>query len=187
MLRPAGAQHSALSAASPTPAGPASVAAADPAPSRSTPAWPFVTLAAVLVILMGVGATFAVRHFFADDTIITDPPPPTGPGEPAASPNPPESVEVQVIAPAQSEAGKNARARVQWAMPEGFQDDYFYEVQWVDLPENYSDFAVKHPQYGRDSIVIEVPPNLSGLCVQVRTLAPNGGASSWEQACLEGE
>src|SRR5699024_3058348 len=70
MLRPAGPPPG-ISAASPLPAGEAHEEA--PEPTRKTPAWPFVTLAAVFVILLGVGSTIAVRALFIEEpeTIAT--------------------------------------------------------------------------------------------------------------------
>src|SRR5699024_12791976 len=61
MLRPAGAVPSVSSGPSPLP--PAG-SRPEPPPAAKPPAWPFVTLAAVAVILLGIGATFGVRYFF---------------------------------------------------------------------------------------------------------------------------
>src|SRR5699024_2223446 len=97
MLRPAGSALRPATAAAPLPDA---AGAPEQHESVSTiPAWPFVTLAAVLVVVFGVGASLGVRHFLvpepepiatSDITAPTAKPDP--PGEPTA-------IEIQIITP----------------------------------------------------------------------------------------
>src|SRR5699024_2101122 len=88
------------------------------------PAWPFVTLAAVLVVVFGVGASLGVRHFLvpepepiatSDITAPTAKPDP--PGEPTA-------IEIQIITP--GEGTDPGMVRVTWEPPEGVTRDDHY-------------------------------------------------------------
>lgn len=182
MLRPAGPPPGA-SAASPPPA------AEVPEPAgaaRRTPAWPFVTLAAVFVVLLGVASTFAVRTLFVEepDPIATSD---VNVAVPAAEvPDPPHSVTVEVVSP-EGEGGVAGKARVSWATPADFKEDYFYQVRWKDLPANYERDAVTHPVHGRSSHTLDMPQGLTGRCVEVQTVTPDGGASDWVEACLDGD
>lgn len=183
VLRPAGTRVSALSAGSPgtAPAGSGSVPEA--VEERRTPAWPFVTLAAVLVILLGVGATFAVRTYLTDSEEAIDTAPVNAPVEQQEAPDPPTDVSIKVLSA--GGAGEPARAQVSWRMPEGFQEEYHYQLRWADLPENYPDYQVTHDVNGRDSHTLVVPPNLPEVCAEVRTVTPDGGMSNWtEKTCI---
>ncbi|MCT1431176.1 serine/threonine protein kinase [Brachybacterium muris] len=184
MLRPAGAPVSALSAASPASAPPSTASAPDPAAERRTPAWPFVTLAAALVILLGVGATFAARTYLTppEDKVSTSPI--NAPVTKGPVPNTPTDVTITVIT-AGGTGDDVGRAQVAWKMPEGFQEDYHYQVEWVDLPENYSQYRATFEVHGRDSRVLLIPPNLPEVCAHVRTVDPDGQVSPWsDPACL---
>ena len=158
----------------------------EPEPERPrTPAWPFVTLAAVLVILLGVGATLGVRHFFVEEP---DPIATTDinvPETPEEAPGAPRSLELQVIAPEQ-EGGRTGRVKVAWELPENFSQEDHFIVQWQDLPANYDRYAVQHEVHGRNSVVIEIPPQLAERCLTVRTVNPNGQSSEAEEKCLNG-
>ena len=181
MLRPAGAVP-AGAAASPAPAGHAPGPPTDPV--RKTPAWPFVTLAAVFVILLGVGATLVVRTLFIEepDPVATSD---VNVAAPAAdAPDPPHSVTVKVVAP-EGEGGEVGMAQTSWATPDDFKEDYSYRLRWKDMPENYDRYQVVHPVHGRSAHTMDIPPGLSGRCVEVQTVTPDGGASPWVEACLE--
>ena len=180
MLRPAGAPAASVGRA------PLASEHREPEPERpSTPAWPFVTLAAVLVILLGVGATLGVRHFFVEEPDEA----PTSPiNEPVAkeeAPGAPRSLELQVIAPEQ-EGGRTGRVKVAWELPENFAQEDHFIVQWQDLPANYDRYAVQHEVHGRNSVVIEIPPQLAERCLTVRTVNPNGQSSEAADECLNG-
>lgn len=188
MLRPAGAPvgahstHTPYSAASPAAAGDPRSTVAEP---RKTPAWPFVTLAAVFVLLLGVGSTFAVRHYFVAEPEARETIDINGPGTQEPDPEPPTAVTIEIIAPEQ-EGGVTGRARVSWGVPQNVTDEHFYQVRWKELPDNYERFKASVEVHGHQSQVLEIPPNLNGLCAEVRTVSPNGGSSGWESACLEG-
>jgi hypothetical protein len=180
MLRPAGAP------AGPVGRAPLASEHREPEPEKPrTPAWPFVTLAAVLVILLGVGATLGVRHFFVEEPDEA----PTSPiNEPVAkeeAPGAPRSLELQVIAPEQ-EGGRTGRVKVAWELPENFSQEDHFIVQWQDLPANYDRYAVRHEVHGRNSVVIEIPPQLAERCLTVRTVNPNGQSSEAADECLNG-
>src|SRR5699024_6858925 len=87
MLRPAG---SALGPAASATSHEGAVGAPEQqAEKRRTPAWPFVTLAAVLVVVFGVGASLGVRHFLVtepDDIETSDITAPTQKPEPPGEP-----------------------------------------------------------------------------------------------------
>ncbi|WP_394215663.1 serine/threonine-protein kinase [Brachybacterium vulturis] len=148
-----------------------------------TPVWPFVTLAALLVVVIGVGASLGVRHVLVpeptpiattDINVATSKPDP--PGEPTA-------IELQVITPgAGTETGM---VRVTWEPPEGVTQEDHYRVRWKDMPENYADeFGLWQEVHGRNSIALPIPPQLPGPCVEVRTINPNGLASAPVEQCL---
>ena len=180
MLRPAGQPPGVSAASPPVPEVP------EPAGGPRTPAWPFVTLAAVFVIVLGVGSTFAVRTLFIEepDPIATSD---VNVAVPAAeAPEPPHSVTVEVVSP-EGEGGVAGKARVSWATPDDFKEDYFYQVRWKDLPANYERDAVTHPVHGRSSHTLDMPQGLTGRCVEVQTVTPDGGASDWVEACVDGD
>ena len=180
MLRPAGAPAGSVGRA------PLASEHQEPEPEKPrAPAWPFVTLAAVLVILLGVGATLGVRHFFVEE----EEPPPTSPiniaDDPEDPPGAPRSVELQVVAPEQ-EGGRTGRVKVAWELPENFAQEDHFIVQWQNLPANYDRYAVQHEVHGRNSVVIEIPPQLEERCLTVRTVNPNGQSSEAADECLNG-
>lgn len=139
----------------------------------------------MLVILLGVGATLGVRHFFVeepDPIATTDINVPEAPEE---APGAPRSLELQVVAPEQ-EGGRTGRVKVAWELPENFAQEDHFIVQWQDLPANYDRYAVQHEVHGRNSVVIEIPPQLAERCLTVRTVNPNGQSSEAEEKCLNG-
>ncbi|HEX7349951.1 protein kinase domain-containing protein [Brachybacterium sp.] len=181
MLRPAGAVHGAASGMSPLPP------TGEEPPSEEkprTPAWPFVMLAAFFVIVLGVGATLGARHFL----IPEEPPIPTKDvtevTRPPEDPGEPTSVELQVISTGEG-TKENGRVRVTWEPPEGVTQEEHYIVRWADMPKNYERFGVQREVHGRNSIVLEIPPQLPEPCVEVTTVNPNGGASGTVETCLE--
>ena len=180
MLRPAGAP------AGPVGRAPLASEHHEPEPERPrTPAWPFVTLAAVLVILLGVGATLGVRHFFVEEPEEAPSTLVNAPVDPEEAPGAPRSLELQVIAPEQ-EGGRTGRVKVAWELPENFSQEDHFIVQWQDLPANYDRYAVQHEVHGRNSVVIEIPPQLAERCLTVRTVNPNGQSSEAADECLNG-
>ena len=78
-------------------------------------------------------------------------------------------------------------ARVSWETPADFKEDYFYQVRWKDLPSNYERDAVTHPVHGRSSHTLDMPQGLTGRCVEVQAVNPDGAASTWVEACLDGD
>jgi hypothetical protein len=181
LLRPAGAApgHGAMASPHPQYAG----EVADEEPPKA-PAWPFVTLAAVLIVVLGVGATLGVRYF-----LIPEPDPiPTSDLDrvtrPAEPPGEPTDLELQVITPG-SGAGQTGRVRVTWEPPAGVTQDDYYLVQWTDLPESYDErYGVQFQVHGRNGTVMEIPPQLPEPCLQVRTVNSDGGASAPVEHCL---
>jgi serine/threonine protein kinase len=181
MLRPAGAALGTSSGPSPL-AAPA--AEPEAAPAAKTPAWPFVTLAAVLVILLGVGATLAVNHFLTEEpapiattdvNVVTD----------AAPPESPHSQGAAIIAPEET-GGQRGKVRVSWELPANAREGDHFQVRWKDMPSNYEQYAVWQDVYGRQSTVIDIPPGLTDRCVEIRTVSPNGNASEPVEACIDG-
>jgi serine/threonine protein kinase len=173
----------------------ARTAGQEPAPSAAqeagpttprTPAWPFVTLAAVLVIVLGVGATLAVRHFFVEEPEEIPSSDVNTPIAPEDPPGAPRSLELHVVAP---EEGTESTGRVQvtWELPENFTQEDHFIVQWEDMPPNYEKYAQQQEVHGRNSVVVEIPPQLEDRCVSVRTANPNGQASEPEEVCLDDE
>ena len=176
-LRPAAAAHPSGQMHSP----PQAQESAAPAPR--TPAWPFVTLAAVLVIALGVGATLAVRHFVVEEP---DPNPTSDintPDPPQDPPGPPRNLELEVIV-AEDGPGSPGRAQVAWEVPENFTQEDHFVVQWADMPPNYEEFAAPQEVHGRNSLVVEVPPQLDERCISVTTVSANGQASEAVERCL---
>ncbi|WP_193105230.1 serine/threonine-protein kinase [Brachybacterium sp. FME24] len=180
LLRPAGGPLTAASAPIP-PTAPGGDR--EPAVKQKSPVWPFVLLAAILVIVLGVGATLAVRFLVVpepEERASTEINTPDIAQEP---PGEPTSVTVEVIMPEKD--GDTARAQVAWAAPENYGEDDFYQVQWKDLPENYEKFSETEDVYDHQSLVVEVPPSVAAPCVEVRTVTRDGPASAWVEKCLE--
>ncbi|MFC7456575.1 protein kinase [Brachybacterium sp. GCM10030267] len=179
MLRPAGAALASGGSAAPPEAN-----EQRPPEQRKTPAWPFVTLAAVLIIVLGVGATLAVRMFVVEPpeaAPTSDINVATGAAEP---PGPPQDPTVEIIAP--EEGSVTGRARVAWEAPENFREGQLFKVRWKDMPSNYERYAAAQEVFGRTSHVVEIPPGLPDRCVEVQTVDTNGPASKWVEACLDG-
>ena len=181
MLRPAGTA-SRTTGQEPSPSA---APEAEPATPR-TPAWPFVTLAAVLVIVLGVGATLAVRHFFVEEPEEIAASEVNAPVAQEDPPGAPRSLELHVLAP---EEGTESTGRVQvtWELPENFTQEDHFIVQWDDMPPNYEQYAQPREVHGRNSVVVEIPPQLEDRCVSVRTVNPNGQASEPEEVCLDAQ
>ncbi|MDN5685938.1 MAG: serine/threonine protein kinase [Brachybacterium sp.] len=177
-LRPAGAR----TASGPAPLPPPQREQEEETPK--TPAWPFVTLAAFLIVLVGVGATLGVRHFVAPEEKERASIEVNTPDAPREPPGKPTSVGVEQIAPAK-EGGVTARAKVEWAYPADYEEGDHFQVHWKDLPENYEEFSGRENVYGQNSTVLEIPPGIEELCAEVVTVDENGGASGAVQACLE--
>jgi len=150
-----------------------------------TPAWPFVTLAAVLVIMLGVGATLGVRYFFVEPEQERETLDPNPPVTQAEAPGAPRNVELQVIA-SEEDTGSTGRVKVAWEVPENYTQEDHFIVQWQDLPPNYDRYAVQHEAHGQNSITIEIPPQLADRCLTVRTVNPNGQSSETAEKCLNG-
>lgn len=139
----------------------------------------------MLVILLGVGATLGVRHFFVEEPEEAPSTRVNAPVDPEEAPGAPRSLELQVIAPEQ-EGGRTGRVKVAWELPENFSQEDHFIVQWQDLPANYDRYAVQHEVHGRNSVVIEIPPQLAERCLTVRTVNPNGQSSEPAKKCLNG-
>lgn len=183
MMRPTGSAGSAATAAAARRMLPLEDEETEP-PARRAVIWPYVLLSAVLVLVLGLGTTLLVRHYFAepDEARITrnlD-----DPVTPAAALKPPVDLSTTVIAP-EKDGGVTGRVQVLWGVPEGFTEDDFFQLQWVDMPSNYEKFGEVVDVYGRSSAVVEMPPGLKGRCVQVRSAAPGGRASEWVKTCLK--
>ena len=182
MLRPAGAPLRAPSTAAPLQA--ADGGAPSSAQKAPTPAWPFVALAALLVVVLGVGASLGVRHFVVTpeegpattevNTVVTDSP--EAPGEPTA-------LDLQIIS--EGRGTEPGMARISWEPPEGVSQEAFYRVRWKDMPKNYEKYGVFQEVYGRNSVTLPIPPQLPGACVEVQTVDPSGPVSASVEKCLD--
>src|SRR5699024_620930 len=181
LLRPAGA---ALAPASPAPL--AAETGEDGAEQKQpTTAWPFVTLAAVLIVVLGVGATLGARYFLVPEP---DPIATTQINVPVTkqeAPGEPTDIEFQIISSGEG-TEKTGRIKVSWEPPAGYTQEDHYLVRWKDLPEQYTDrYGAQIDVYGHNSHLLEIPPQLSPLCVEVQTVNPNGAASAPVEECLE--
>ena len=108
------------------------------------------------------------------------------PEAPEEAPGAPRSLELQVVAPEQ-EGGRTGRVKVAWELPENFAQEDHFIVQWDDMPPNYEQYAQPREVHGRNSVVVEIPPQLEDRCVSVRTVNPNGQASEPEEVCLDAQ
>ncbi|PMC74393.1 MULTISPECIES: serine/threonine-protein kinase [unclassified Brachybacterium] len=182
MLRPAGSPPPGISAASPLP--PPSPEPEEETPR--TPAWPFVTLAAVLVIGLGIGSVFMVRNVFTPDP-TTAPVVSTTPPVAADPPGAVQNVELDVLDPGE-DGRATGRVLVTWEHPDNATQEDMYLVGWVDLPPNYEDgYGVVHEVHGRNSWVLELPPQQPKACVQIQAVNPSGSAGAQVKTCLNGE
>jgi hypothetical protein len=90
---------------------------------------------------------------------------------------------VEVIV-AEEGPGSPGKVQVAWEVPENFTQDDHFVVQWADMPPNYEEYSAPREAHGRNSIVIDVPPQLPERCVSVKTVSPNGQASEAVEQCL---
>ncbi|MGO1225935.1 MAG: protein kinase domain-containing protein [Brachybacterium sp.] len=180
LLRPIGARPAGASAHSPLPAPGYAEHEEEPA---KAPAWPFVVLAAVLIVVLGVGATLGVRYFLIPEpepipsTDINVAAPPQDPLEP------PTDIKFTPIAAGST--GAPGLVQVSWEPPAGVTKDEHYVVQWKDMPDNYERYQQQHEVHGLNSVVLEIPPQQPAPCVQVQTVNPNGNSSPPGESCYE--
>lgn len=177
-LRPAGTPMAHHSAGSPLTAGEET-----PTVAPKSPAWPFVTLAAVLIIALGVGATFAVRYYLVPEPEAIKTSAITGAATQPEPPGEPTDLNLQMIATEEG-PGKPGLVKVSWEPPANLSQDEHFMVKWKDMPANYESYSTPRPVYGRNSIVFEIPPQLPSPCVEVTTVHPNGGSSKPVEKCL---
>ncbi|MGY5765861.1 protein kinase domain-containing protein [Brachybacterium sp. DNPG3] len=152
-----------------------------------TPAWPFIALAALVVIALGAGATAAVGHFFGEPEEIiatTDPN--------AVVTDRPEALEVTdaaiAITVSEADGGGFAYARISWELPEEAGSGATYRVRWTDLPDGYQEYEQFEMVRGRKSVTLKVPPGVDPLCAEVQTVFEDpSAASGWVPVCLEDE
>lgn len=176
VLRPAGAAPLGATRLAATAAGGA-------APERTTRTWPWIVLAAVLVVLLGVGTTIGVRALVVEPEPVTATSPVNVPTGGAEAPG--EPVDPKVVVITEESEGVTGRAKVTWGVPEGYTEDDFFRVRWKDMPDNYEKFGEWTEQHGRSSEVRDMPPNLKDRCLEVQTVSPDGQSSGIVEACLE--
>lgn len=173
------------SAASPAPSAPVASGsvAADPGQGRSgLPAWALFSLIGVLVVALGLGAVLAVRTAFP---AVESEPTPTMTTAPVAigggeAVDPPATVSIEPIPiPGRSVS----KARIVWDRPEGFTAEDRYVVRWVDLPGGYEQYGEPQHVAGRESMVMDAPPNQQSICVEVSVLTPSGEVGDATRAC----
>lgn len=153
---------------------------ADPGPR--VPAWLGVSIAAVAVIALGLGAVFAVRIWFpsAVEEVPTASPSPVAIDE--GPPVPPTDVRIEMIALPEGTAEQ--KARITWTPPEGLTATDYYTVQWQVSGQQYAQFTGSHTVKGRQAIVLNVPPGQERLCATVAVAKPSGRVSEPAQGCL---
>lgn len=183
VLRPAGA----LAQADRNPALPTGVAGPEEdEEQRPAAMWPYVALAVVLLIALGVGTTLAVRHVFVEEQPELETTDINIAETPVEPPGEPTTVSVEIVSP-EAAGGVRARAQIAWENPKEFAEGDSFQVRWKDMPEGYEEYGAPESVTGRSSTVRSVPPGLTGRCAEVRTVAASGEASDWVQACLEGD
>lgn len=152
-------------------------------PAARTPPWPFVALAAVLVVVLGVGTALVVRH-------ITRPEPEqratVAVNDPAKAQDPPDAPRSVAVAalPALEGSGDTDRATISWDAPENVGEGDYYQVRWKDLPADYSEHSGWVTVKGRVSTTRSTPPGVSNPCLEVRTVSPGGSRSVAVSTCL---
>lgn len=180
VLRPAGA---ALAGARPGSVSPLS--APEPVaeePEEKAPVWPWVLLASLLVIGLGVGATLGVRYLIDDDDEPAPPPPPPPTVDLQMPPNPKIDVFAEAVP-----GGQLAKAQLSWSNSPGAPEGTYYQVRWDELPDGYTaDYGEWQNVHGRTSVVLDVPPNLEKTCFVVRA-AYEGSVSQGTRTCVGGD
>lgn len=145
------------------------------------PTWLYFVLAAVLVVGVGLGATFAARQLIVPQE---DPAPTAAPVDgPTERPGEPDRLDSSmVMAPEDSTTG--GRIQVAWEPPADFDEEHdHFMVRWKNLPENYADQFGQQDVRGHTSVVLVVPPKLPGACVEVQTVRDAGTVSDWVEHC----
>ena len=150
---------------------------------RRVPVWPFVVLAVLAIVGLGIGSTLAVRTLFTE----AEPSRPTeqkSKMNTAAAPlGDPGNLTVDMIVP--ESPGVPGRAQISWSQADGAAESTYYVVQWVDLPKNYEKFGKAKEVYGRQSTVTLAPPGLPEACVNVTARDRDGRTSGTVQTCLK--
>lgn len=184
VLRPAGSPV--VSAASP-PLAPGADGPVEDEVERPAATWPYVALAAVVVIALGVAATLGVRYYFVEEEPEIETTDINVVETRAEPPGEPTSVHVEMTVP-KSPGEVLERAQISWEYPEGFTDGDSFQVRWKDMPEEYEkEYGTPVPVTGRNSTTIFAPPGLTGRCVEVQTVTTSGDASEWVSDCIDGD
>ncbi|MDO5662005.1 MAG: serine/threonine-protein kinase, partial [Brachybacterium sp.] len=151
----------------------------DSAPRRRSP-WPVVILSIVAVAALAAGAVLAVRAYFPQEQQqipTADPDSTIGPGTLAAPGDPQGRLIVD-------DPGGPTKLRIEWEPPQGLTGDMYYTLRWADLPEGYEEqYGQEITVQGRESWVMDVPPNLPEVCFEVQVSDPGGSASDWSRSC----
>lgn len=186
LLRPAG-QAPAVPGSGADPIGTAAQQSSSTAAEetqRGAPAWPWVLLATVLVLAVGVGAMFTVRTLAPVEKptipVATSSDPMIGGDDDISAP-----AKVTVATVRKQKGTTPGKAQISWPQPKGFTTKDSYQVQWKDVPGDYDpQYSEPHEVKGRSSVVLDVPPGLKKTCAKVRIIRKDGQASPWTTGCL---
>ncbi|GAB2546550.1 serine/threonine-protein kinase [Brachybacterium huguangmaarense] len=145
------------------------------------PAWLVVTLAAVAVVVLGIGSVLVVRSAFPEIPepvdAVTQSAVPIVAGSPDAKVDA-EAIQIEII-----EMGAVDKARIAWPRPEGVTADDTYRVRWDIAEDNYGRYAQPVSVKGYDSVVLDMPPNQSEVCIIVQVMLADGRPAGESRTC----
>ncbi|UQN29990.1 serine/threonine-protein kinase [Brachybacterium kimchii] len=177
---PGGPAAPSAAAAAPGAAGPAGHGA----PVRRRPMWPLVTLAAVLVLGIGVGTMAIVRSTFIEPEEPTTAAPSTSEDWKPGAQEPPADISMTVL---EKERGTTAgTVKISWSTPEGMTSNDDIKIAWQNLPEEYEGVETERLARGSSSITVSVPLAWDKPCFVLTVVTKNGGIGpSTKQQCVD--
>lgn len=156
----------------------------DPVPPHrgGLPAWLLLTLAALAVVALGIGAVVGVRAAFPAPRADPTPTVSTAPAEidGGAPPDPPTGIVIERIDMPGAQIDK---ARIHWDRPAGFTAQDSYRVRWTHLQEGYERYGEPHEVSGRESLVMDAPPHHDQLCVEITVVTESGAPGEAAEQC----
>jgi serine/threonine protein kinase len=155
-----------------------------PAHARRRPMWPLVTLAAVLVLGIGVGTMAIVRATFIEPEEPTTAAPTTSEDWKPGAQEPPADVSMTVL---EKEHGTTpGTVKISWSTPAGMTSNDDIKITWQNLPEEYEDVKAERLARGSSSITVPVPLAWDKPCFVLTVVTKNGGVGpSTKQQCVD--
>ncbi|PWH05035.1 serine/threonine protein kinase [Brachybacterium endophyticum] len=162
-----------------------SAASAEPGRRRG-PVWPFVVLACVLVVGLGVGTMAFVRSTFVVPEEPTTTAATTQDTWEVQAEDLPTNVQTTVL---EKEHGTSpATVQISWDTPHGMSSNDDIAAEWVDLPEEYGDAETQTRARGGSSVTLPVPLQWDEPCFTLTVVSKDGDVGpATKKTCMDVE